>query len=202
MIQLAALKQHYFDFSGSNALFAGRIVAIDAARAAIRFVPKYKGGTHRRASIANTVLGLTQEIRSRACIRTATVVAPSWCKQATPLGWNSGVLTMPGGQVRSDHPWAPGSTLMATPRRNRSLEILFRLSFALSRSELHDRRSAMRRVLDRRRLQGAIVYDRVALVFTGMLLWLPRFSMARITKRDSRQAVVWEVCLGITAIFL
>lgn len=123
-------------------LFVGHIVALDAILAAIRM---HMGGTHRTVQ---TPFWLTREIRSRAYTNSnvlgradpSLLLSLSRCKPATPLSWNSGVLTMLGRarQVRSDHPWAPGSALMATPRRNCSLGeerererenlVLFRLS--------------------------------------------------------------------------
>lgn len=105
-------------------LLVGDIVALDATRAAIRL---YTGGTHRTpiASGANTVLAHAGDTISRIYEqqRPRPRGSLSRCKPATPLSWNSGVLTMLGRarQVRSDHPWAPGSALMATPRRNCSL---------------------------------------------------------------------------------
>jgi len=153
----------------------------------IRFVPKYKGGTHlTERPIANTVLGLTQEIRSRAYTNSndQRPRAPSWCNPATPLSWNSGVLTMPGGQVRSDHPWAPGSTLMATPRRNRSLE-RFYFAYLTRSSLLHDRRY--------NRGESSIEKDYEVQLCTiasrsysqGLLLWSPRFPSTKVTERSS-----------------
>lgn len=90
-----------------------------------------------------TPFRLTQEIRSRA-YRNSNVLglgrAPSRRKPATPLSWNSGVLTMldRARQVRSDHPWPPGSTLMATPWRNCSLERFYFAYLTRSRTEQHD----------------------------------------------------------------
>jgi len=100
------------------------------------------GGTHRTpiANGANTVLAHAGDTISRIYEqqRPRPRGSLSRCKPATPLSWNSGVLTMLGRarQVRSDHPWAPGSALMATPWRNCSLGgeifLLFRLSYALA----------------------------------------------------------------------
>lgn len=104
------------------------------------------GGTHRTpiASGANTVLAHAGDTISRIYEqqRPRPRGSLSRCKPATPLSWNSGVLTMLGRarQVRSDHPWAPGSALMATPRRNCSLggERLFYFAYLTrSRCQLH-----------------------------------------------------------------
>lgn len=70
-------------------------------------------------------------------------------------------------QVRSDHPWPPGSTLMATPRRNRSLERFYFAYLTRSRTEQHDVYCRRNTGLGGKGLRGAIVYNCVVLVLMG-----------------------------------